>query len=255
MTIAEKLLRAKTDLDEVYDAGYDEGVTSVKTEEAKSSDDLIVSGSTVTVPSGYYAENASKSVSTATQATPSITVSRNGLITASATQNEGYVSGGTKSTSLNLSSGQDNNFQPYNIRNGISIFGVIGDLEAMEDYKPLIVQGCIGRNQYQRGLMYLEEDFNEAGYELFGTEEILTEEFIEIEITESSGIIAFTCLNHTEFNVDVYITCDVDYEDGTIGTYPVDMYVYTYEDNSVSIEADSEIQNFRWEIDGVRFDL
>ena len=58
----------------------------------KTSSDLTASGKTITVPAGYYASNASKSVSTATQATPSINVDSNGLITASATQNSGYVS-------------------------------------------------------------------------------------------------------------------------------------------------------------------
>lgn len=41
-------------------------------------------------------------MTTATQATPSITVSTSGLITASATQTEGYVTGGTKSATKQL---------------------------------------------------------------------------------------------------------------------------------------------------------
>lgn len=69
----------------------------------KSSDDLLTNGPTVTVPSGYYSTQASKSVSTAEQAVPSISVSSAGLITASATQAEGYVTGGTKSTTQQLS--------------------------------------------------------------------------------------------------------------------------------------------------------
>ena len=68
----------------------------------KTSTDLTASGATVSVPSGYYASNASKSVSTATQATPNISVNDSGLITASATQTAGYVSSGTKSATLQL---------------------------------------------------------------------------------------------------------------------------------------------------------
>ena len=68
----------------------------------KTSSNLTANGATVSVPSGYYASTASKSVSTATQATPSITVSSSGLITASATQSAGYVSAGTKSGTKQL---------------------------------------------------------------------------------------------------------------------------------------------------------
>lgn len=62
----------------------------------KTSSDLTASGATVTVPAGYYASNTSKSVATATQATPSVSIDSAGKITASATQTAGYVSAGTK---------------------------------------------------------------------------------------------------------------------------------------------------------------
>jgi len=68
----------------------------------KTQNDLTANGATITVPSGYYASNATKSVSTATQATPSISVSNSGLITASSTQTAGYVSAGTKSATNQL---------------------------------------------------------------------------------------------------------------------------------------------------------
>lgn len=55
------------------------------------------------MPAGYYSATASKSVATATQAVPAITVSTTGLITATATQTGGYVSGGTKTTTHQLS--------------------------------------------------------------------------------------------------------------------------------------------------------
>jgi hypothetical protein len=68
----------------------------------RTSSNLTASGATVTVPVGYYASNATKSVSTATQATPSVSINSSGLITASATQTAGYVSAGTKSGTKQL---------------------------------------------------------------------------------------------------------------------------------------------------------
>jgi hypothetical protein len=64
--------------------------------ESKTSNNLTASGATVTVPAGYYASQATKSVTTATQATPSVSIDANGKISASATQTAGYVSAGTK---------------------------------------------------------------------------------------------------------------------------------------------------------------
>lgn len=106
------------------DAGYD-GLgqvtvnaisgTYVGTQVArKSSSDLTASGATVTVPSGYYAAEATKTISnggaatpaTTVTANPSISVNSNGLITATAsatqsvtpTVSAGYVSSGTAGT-------------------------------------------------------------------------------------------------------------------------------------------------------------
>lgn len=63
----------------------------------RSSSNLTASGATVTVPAGYYSSQASKSVATATQATPSVSINSSGLITATATQSAGYVASGSKS--------------------------------------------------------------------------------------------------------------------------------------------------------------
>lgn len=61
----------------------------------RSSTDLTASGATVTVPSGYYESQGTKSVATTTHPDPTVSVNSTGLITASHTQTEGYVSAGT----------------------------------------------------------------------------------------------------------------------------------------------------------------
>lgn len=124
---------------------------------SKSASNLTASGKTVTVQPGYYPAAVSKDVATATQATPSISVSAAGLITASATQPAGYVAAGTKSATRQLTvqaaqtitpgtadktiaSGRyltgtqtikgDANLKAANIVKGVSIFGVAGTAES-----------------------------------------------------------------------------------------------------------------------------
>ena len=124
---------------------------------SKTESDLTVSGATVTVPAGHYASQATKSVAAATQATPSISVDSDGKITASATQNAGYVASGTKSATKQLTTQAaktvtpgksdqtaiaagtyttgvvtvkgDANLTASNIKSGVSIFGVSGSVE------------------------------------------------------------------------------------------------------------------------------
>lgn len=111
---------------------------------------------TVTPDADYdgLSEVTVEAMPTATQATPSITVSSAGLITASATQSAGYVAAGTKSATKQLTvqaaktvtpttsnqtavaSGRyttgaitvkgDSNLKAANIKKGVSIFGVTG---------------------------------------------------------------------------------------------------------------------------------
>lgn len=70
----------------------------------KSSSDLTVSGASVSVPSGYYAAAASKSVATTTHPNPTASInSATGVVTASHTQTAGYVSAGTTTGTLELS--------------------------------------------------------------------------------------------------------------------------------------------------------
>lgn len=65
----------------------------------RSSSDLTASGATVTVPSGHYASNASKSVASGTEGTPTATKgavsSHSVTVTPSVTNSAGYISGGT----------------------------------------------------------------------------------------------------------------------------------------------------------------
>ena len=66
----------------------------------RSSTDLSASGATVSVPSGYYESNASKSVSSGTEGTPTATkgsVSNHSVsVTPSVTNTTGYITGSTK---------------------------------------------------------------------------------------------------------------------------------------------------------------
>lgn len=123
----------------------------------KGASNLTTSGKTVTVPAGYYPEQVSKDVETSEQATPSITVSSGGLITASASQSAGYVAAGSKSatkqltaqaaqtitpgaTDKTIAAGRyltgvqtikgDANLMAKNIARGVTIFGVTGTAEA-----------------------------------------------------------------------------------------------------------------------------
>lgn len=135
----------------------------------KTASNITVSGRTVTVPKGYYASQASKSIVAATQATPTISVSSSGLITASSTQAAGYVSAGTKSATSQLSiqgaktitpstSSQiavpegryttgaisvagDSNLISSNIKKGVSIFGVSGAFQGEDPIQMIFDQG------------------------------------------------------------------------------------------------------------------
>ena len=135
---------------------YVKGEKITGTIETKTFSDLTSSDARVTIPAGYYASTISKSVSTATQATPSITVSSSGLITASARQTAGYVTAGTKNATKQLTTKAstiyipttrnqtiaastyltgtqiikgDSNLVASNIKSGTSIFGVTGTYE------------------------------------------------------------------------------------------------------------------------------
>ena len=92
------------------DSGYD-GLSSVSVGaisstyvgsgiDQRDSTDLTASGATVTVPAGYYAEQASKAVASGSAGTPTATkgtVSNHAVsVTPSVTNTTGYITGGTK---------------------------------------------------------------------------------------------------------------------------------------------------------------
>ena len=120
---------------------------------SKSAEDLAASGKTVTVPAGYYPVQVSKDVDTAPLATPVMTMSASGLITAQIDQSAGYVTAESKSATMQMTvqaaqtimpgtedqtiaSGRyltgdqiiqgDANLLPENIVSGVTIFGVAG---------------------------------------------------------------------------------------------------------------------------------
>lgn len=69
----------------------------------RSASNLTASGSTVTVPSGYYSSQVTKNVNSVALAKPSISFNgTTGIITATETQGEGYVTGGTTTSTMGL---------------------------------------------------------------------------------------------------------------------------------------------------------
>lgn len=136
------------------------GTKMTGTMPSKVAADVTVSGANVTVPVGYYGTQVVKPVATATQATPTISVSATGLITATATQTAGYVVAGSKSgtqqmtvqgaqtitpttTNQTIAANRyltgvqtiagDADLIAENIKAGVDIFGVAGTFTADAD--------------------------------------------------------------------------------------------------------------------------
>lgn len=134
----------------------------------------IRSGKTATVDSGTI----TGTVSDVTAATPSITVDSNGLITATATQNSGFVSAGTQTATKQMSviptwtitpqtlptfimPGQyvtgkvtvtgDENLVAENIKSGVSIFGVSGSYEGAATKYSLDIVNQSSQNVFVTG--------------------------------------------------------------------------------------------------------
>lgn len=77
-------------------------------------------------------DSGGSSPTTVAQATPAITVSEDGLVTATAVQAAGTVAAGTRSAAHQLSAQDDPSLTPENIRDGVSIFGVAGSMSGGE---------------------------------------------------------------------------------------------------------------------------
>ena len=194
-------------------AGYVASGTKSATKqlEVKDDSDLTVSGGTVTAPAGYYPVSASKTISTVTQATPSIVVDSTGLITASATQSAGYVVSGTKSATKQLTtqgakvvkpststqtavaSGSyttgdvtvqgDSNLKASNIKDGISIFGVEGTYTG-QSLPSLSTPGTASDLKYGKQLI------DQNGDVITGSMSTLSLAKPTIEVTSSGAITA-----------------------------------------------------------------
>ena len=145
-----------------YESIDENGKKITGTIETKTSSDLSASGATVTVPAGYYASSVSKSVSTVTQASPSLLIdTTNNCVKATCTQSSGYVTGGTTSGTYSFTKSAGNSYTPgtsqkslfnsglhyftggqyidgdanllsKNIKSGVSIFGVAGTYKGAE---------------------------------------------------------------------------------------------------------------------------
>ena len=122
-----------------------------------TADNVNISGQTITIPSGFYADGTTKTIPSVAQAVPSIQVSPGGLITATSTQTAGYVPQGTQSATQQLSTQAGRTITPNtsqqtavatgryttgpvyvagssnliasNIKSGVNIFGVTGSYQ------------------------------------------------------------------------------------------------------------------------------
>lgn len=148
----------------------------------------------ITPDSGYDAlrKVTVNALTTVTQATPSISVSSSGLITASATQSSGYVSSGTKSSAKQLSTKDsttytpgtnnqtisagtyltgtqtikgDSNLVANNIKSGVSIFGVNGSYEGGSVTK--VFSGTVDATSSSTLIISLPEDVSNLTLSMF----------------------------------------------------------------------------------------
>ena len=81
---------------------YSKGVKYTGSIPTRTDSNMTVSANTVTAAAGYYANATSKSIPTVELATPGISVSASGLITATETQSAGYVAAGTATSTQQL---------------------------------------------------------------------------------------------------------------------------------------------------------
>lgn len=149
---------------------------------------------TYTPDDGYdgFSEVTVNAIPKAAQATPSISINQSGLITASATQSEGYVSAGTKGATNQMTTQKgkdvypgttrqlvvpawrytigniyvngDSNLTAGNIKKGVSIFGVVGGYEGTSsngDEKVKVFSGTVDPYSTSRLRIDLPENVSE----------------------------------------------------------------------------------------------
>lgn len=80
----------------------DEMTENLNTIERKTEADITTTGPTVTVPAGYYAADSNKTIANGNVEIPDISVSNNGVITATSEVTEGYVNGTDKTNTYEL---------------------------------------------------------------------------------------------------------------------------------------------------------
>ena len=253
-------------------AGYVASGTKSTTKqlEVKDDSDLTVSGGTVTAPAGYYPVSASKTISTVTQATPSITVDTTGLITAFATQSAGYVASGTKSATKQLmtqgakvvkpststqtavASGSyttgdvtvqgDSNLRASNIKDGISIFGVEGTYTG-PGLPSLSTPGTAADLRSGKQLI------NQSGSIVTGTmstvtvatptASISTSGIITASVTQEAGYVAGGTKSKT-YQIDTQSTKTITPTTST----QVAVQAYRYTTGSVYVEGDTNLRAY-----------
>ena len=81
---------------------YSKGTKYTGTIPSKASADITVTANTVKIPAGYYSTANTKTVAETTVATPAISISSDGLITASNAQTAGYVAAKTTTATKQL---------------------------------------------------------------------------------------------------------------------------------------------------------
>lgn len=223
---------------------YVNGTKVTGTIASKTESNLSASGAAVTVPAGYYPNQVSKSVSEATQATPSISVSSSGLITASATQSAGYVVSGTKSATKQLTaqaaqtitpgtsnqtipSGRyltgtqtikgDSNLVASNIKSGVSIFGVTG---AAQVDSSQTVNVTINNERYTSLYASCGKSYAHIPKRSSASLSCRVGEYISVHCTDLRRSIAYDCDGDSVHIVDsVYLETELNGDILAIGAY------------------------------------
>lgn len=109
---------------------------------------VVINGPNITVPTGYYSDDVSTTVTTTTVATPSISVSNSGLITATSSQNTGYVTGSTTSSTQQLTTKGATTITPNDtsqtaVSSGVYTTGVITVNAVPTETKTAIANGDV----------------------------------------------------------------------------------------------------------------